>query len=492
MRRIWIIQLLLICNITFIYTQNGVVQFCNSGSNTQYINQAPICNNEPEILVFEDDFNGNSLDLTKWQIQVHKQGVFDDNTSSGYSSLNNVTVGGGICNITAKKETVYEKAIFWLNDNSILSDGMPNLRYFYETTANLWSRYKFGYGRYEIRCKISPNDGFWPAFWMFGTENNIGHEIDVFEFWDGDPSDHNMNLHRFANGSHIGSCLFDDNGTNFSTSYHTFTLIYDPYTIEWLVDGVSKRKAYKYVRVSNSGFFITGYNCGSISQGNYSLSNIFPEANMNIIFNMAIQEGSNKPSLSDFPANFEIDYIKYWRRNKCNGSVFQTDITNIDLGYNDKIIGTNIDLRGNFTLITPQKIEALARDGITLGPGFATNGNEFNGRIDQSICAGITARNKSNQENTTISNLKSVDFNGVYLNTSIFDFQIKDHTVNTQNPVKVQIIDIVGKIIFELEDIVIDKFVIDFNNHSNGIYLMNILDSYENQVLISKKIILNK
>lgn len=48
---------------------------CNLSEQIYIFSEPPECNNSPWILKFEDNFEGNSLDLSKWELQAHMQGI---------------------------------------------------------------------------------------------------------------------------------------------------------------------------------------------------------------------------------------------------------------------------------------------------------------------------------------------------------------------------------------------------------------------------------
>lgn len=63
-------------------------------------------------LVFEDNFDGTNLDLSKWQIQPYQQGATHNpnDMTLEYNSTDNVTIANGLCYIVAKNRrtsTVY-------------------------------------------------------------------------------------------------------------------------------------------------------------------------------------------------------------------------------------------------------------------------------------------------------------------------------------------------------------------------------------------------
>ena len=79
------------------------------------------CNNDSWVLVYEDNFNGNTLNLSRWEIQSWGQGALYGNggASREYNTLDNAIVSDGILKIIAKKETVLRRAISWKPDDEI-------------------------------------------------------------------------------------------------------------------------------------------------------------------------------------------------------------------------------------------------------------------------------------------------------------------------------------------------------------------------------------
>ena len=319
---------LLVVLCSFGGNSNSYSQVC--GAQKVVVVNDGKCNDSPWVLHFEDEFNGDFLDTTKWEVQAWAQGTFLDADSQEYNSLDNTTVVNGKLSIIAKKETVVRKAVFWRDEDDILDDGLPNLRTYHYTSANLWTKTPFGYGKYEIRCKIPKGKGFWPAFWTFGGPR--WNEIDVFEFWNEKDCFGNYDPTRLSKNPHFnshydyhgnktnencGSDMFGPcgnwNGPDYSEDFHTFTMIWDNYSIEWYVDGKLLRRATKFTTVLGQPI-----DCNSLSAYQYYLLNhAFPQQELqHIIVNLAIQAREKGPDeTTPFPSAFEIDYILYYKRS---------------------------------------------------------------------------------------------------------------------------------------------------------------------------------
>ena len=86
-------------------------------------------------------------------------------------------------------------------------------------------------------------------------------------------------------------------------------MIWDGYNVEWYVDGELKRRSTKFYSILGQTLDCNDLKANSL----YLLNEGFPADEMNIIFNLAIENGKNSPNKSTpFPLEFIIDYIKFY------------------------------------------------------------------------------------------------------------------------------------------------------------------------------------
>lgn len=105
-------------------------------------------------LVWSDEFDGNSLNTSKWHHQTI--GIVNGGWANGElqhytDSPTNSFVANGNLHIVAKKETI--------NQNGV------DRNY---TSARLNSKFAFTYGRVDVKAKLPQGDGTWPAIWTLG------------------------------------------------------------------------------------------------------------------------------------------------------------------------------------------------------------------------------------------------------------------------------------------------------------------------------------
>ena len=299
------------------------------------------CNEATYVLIFEDEFNGTTLDSNKWNIV---QGVVRDpqhEHEQQWYSDDNIDVSDGTLKLKATKEPVFQKTY------SIWEDIGPvtytqNFEY---KSASIESKHKFETGIVEMRCKVPKGVGFFPAFWLYGggPPNEYGmndfSEIDIWEMWNphhditGELQTNRLaeevyfNIHHYdpGTGGNVNCPGFFYDGTDFSQDFHTFTCVWDGYKIEWYIDGDLKYRVTRWLTVQGQQV-----DCSSLAAfGQYLVNRQFPDDPMNIIANFAIssEPGSGAPDASSiFPANFEIDYIKYWQQPSELIAVFEYDI----------------------------------------------------------------------------------------------------------------------------------------------------------------------
>ena len=305
---------------------------CGGGINILPVQDVNLCNDSEWVLVFEDNFDGDSLDLSKWQ-NILYPGSLQGGADQNVVTLRNAVVEDGILTLIAKPEHVQELVITYLDSNEILSDGLPNYRWFEYTAALIQSTQWYSYGYFEASCKIPAGKGIGSAMWMFGDykdqyNNTIQQEIDMFEFSENKPKVVNMNVH------HDGDvCPQKHRGPDYSNSFHTYSLLWEPYKIEWYVDGDLIRRYPRYYQYGSD------VGCRLNAWQPYQ-ETPFPKESIGLIFNISVDNrDGNKPDASThFPCKFQIDWVRYYMRediiNQGKGDVlFSKVYPNPNMGY---------------------------------------------------------------------------------------------------------------------------------------------------------------
>ncbi len=174
------------------------------------------------------------------------------------------------------------------------------------TSARLKSVGKFAtqYGRVEARMKLPRGQGFWPAFWMLGE--NIGivgwpecGEIDIMEVLGHQTGILYGTLHGPGSGGGYskGSSLTLPAGGSLSDAYHLFAIEWTPDRVDWWLD--------------ETKYFSAGK--PDLASGNRWVLNNSP---FHLLLNFAV--GGTWPGNPDgttvFPAEFRIDYVRYYPR----------------------------------------------------------------------------------------------------------------------------------------------------------------------------------
>lgn len=497
-----------VCVFLTLSLKSQIISYnCNEYEKSVVLIEDGKCNTNPFILVFEDNFDGTKLDSTKWNSII---GVVRDQNhekEKQWYTSGNIEVNNGILKLISKKEALYGKC-FDIWENNELKTYCQNFNY---TSAEIDSKYKFGYGKFEIRCKIPKGKGFFPAFWMYGGP--IWNEIDVFEFWNKYDATHNLDLNR-STKVHNMNLYYDYNsdgsgencpksykGVDFSREFHVFSVVWTPYKVEWYVDDDLKR-------VSTLFHSITGQivDCNSIlANEQYILYQAFPKNPMNIIANLAIQSGIESPDeTTAFPSSIEIDYIKYYKQIACNQTINILDVSDLNLSsevYN-VIVGTTIHISGDVSLQSGQQLEVIASDQIEIESGFTSEaGSVFVARIDNNICSDVSGINihpspAYNKENNILSTEEFSDqafFFDDYSNQikpSIKPNPCKDkffvESFSLNQTYTFQCTNIEGRHI-DIHPIVMgDKIEIDLSNYSSGMYFLKMIGDDNLDVILFK------
>lgn len=134
---------------------------------------------------WQDEFDKpGAPDPAKWGYDLGGDGWGNNELQFYTDSLENASVADGVLTITAKEKKRNGRAY---------------------TSARLVSKGKgdFLYGRFEIRAKLPPGRGTWPALWMLPTDQAYGGwpksgEIDIMEHVGYDPNRVHITMHTQA------------------------------------------------------------------------------------------------------------------------------------------------------------------------------------------------------------------------------------------------------------------------------------------------------
>lgn len=176
-------------------------------------------------LIWEDTFDGDSLNLDDWNIEVHEPGWVNSELQEYTTSPANTYVKDGMLVL---------KPIKAMDDSGKVS----------YTSGRVSTQYKhdFTYGIFEARLRVPAGKGFLPAFWLMTTsEEQHGQwprcgEIDIMEILGHDTRTNYGTIHYgIPHQQKQGMCTLDTG--SFSEEFHTFALKWEPGRLSWYVDG---------------------------------------------------------------------------------------------------------------------------------------------------------------------------------------------------------------------------------------------------------------
>ncbi len=183
-----------------------------------------------QTLVWSDEFDGNSVDTSKWEFQTGDGcdiGLcgWGNNELQSYQEAN-ATVADGVLSITAKKQRI--KSAQYTS---------ARLR-----TANMPASGEWTNGRFEARIKTPEGAGLWPAFWMLPTDPAVGWpmsgEIDILESTGQASMLAHGTIHYgdpWPNNDFTGAHILKQ-PDKWSDDFHVYAVEWDAFEIRWYVD----------------------------------------------------------------------------------------------------------------------------------------------------------------------------------------------------------------------------------------------------------------
>ncbi len=304
----------------------------------------PECKHDAWLLAFEDNFDGEKLDLQHWKLPYQgvlqgfdftsfggKEWYANTGTTPALSADSNIQVKDGILHLVAQREKKPIVGTFVVDWSTTPPKAVTDTFHF--SSAWIETNEHYGYGRYETRCKIPKGKGMWPAFWMFSGKEGFNLEIDIFEFWnessclglyDEDRLSKNPHWNIHSNQlipPHDLTCPTDQYKPcqkwpkiGYDEEFHVFSFEWDYYKMQWFIDGVLMRTTYHFL--TKKGIPI---DCNSKIKNKHTIQEAYfwPQTeSMGVLLNLAVQHGKNRePNPEDiFPKSFEIDYFRYYKQ----------------------------------------------------------------------------------------------------------------------------------------------------------------------------------
>ncbi|MCX6238943.1 MAG: glycoside hydrolase family 16 protein [Bacteroidia bacterium] len=242
-------------------------------------------------LVWSDEFTGNQLDTSKWNVLVREQSKHNE---LQYYVPGEVYVENGVLRIRSRVRKFGSQEY---------------------TSGRLDTKGKFApvYGRFEIRAKLPAGKGLWPAHWLYpqnrdwqmetimadavanGKEGFIPEErpwyseIDIMEFLGHEPNILYGTLHYYTfNGQKRSSSGKWSGAVDYTKDFHIYALEWEPDSMRWYIDG-------QLLHVSTDGI---------------------PHTPHYLILNTAIGGSwpGNPDSTTTFPRFHDIDYVRIFHK----------------------------------------------------------------------------------------------------------------------------------------------------------------------------------
>lgn len=200
-------------------------------------------------LVFEDQFDKGYLDTTCWsRIGLFTSPLWKIPVKEWKSAINwrryitatdNRVVGFDVQNIMLKGI---------INPDSLTGDPRPYL------TGGIysWHKFAFQYGRIEVKAKLDPAYGAWPAIWMLPDKKIGNGEMDLMERLNHDEwvhqTTHNVYIDRLKQNNPKASAKPKINPDD----YNVYSVSWYPDKLVYAVNGV---ESYTYPKVEGAGTF---------------------------------------------------------------------------------------------------------------------------------------------------------------------------------------------------------------------------------------------
>lgn len=242
-------------------------------------------------LVWNDEFNGDTLNRNDWNVEQHEAGWVNAELQEYVDTEENIYLEDG-------------KLVLMPKQTYDVATG----KYSY-TSGRISTQNKqtFTYGKFEARLKVPEGKGYLPAFWLMANdENTYGQwprcgEIDIMEVLGDKPAQEHGTIH-YGNPHQEQQGTYTLAKGDFSDDFHVFTCEWEPGKITWYVDGKKFHEVTDWYSATEGG-------------GTISYPAPFDQP-FYVILNLAVGgTWVGYPDNARFEAQpYEIDYVRVYQK----------------------------------------------------------------------------------------------------------------------------------------------------------------------------------
>ena len=241
-------------------------------------------------IVWQDEFDKDSLDLTKWSREIGGHGWGNNELQFYTDSDSNSYVENG--NLILKAQVVPQGI-----------GSSKGLRYYSSARLRTFGKGDWKYGRIEVKAKVASGQGIWPAIWMLPTDWLFGGwpssgEIDIMEHVGYDLGVVHGSVHTEAYNHKINTQRSSARKiANVDTEFHVYSIIWDKDKISFFIDDV------QYFLFEND------------QQGNYKT---WPfDQRFHLLINIAVGGDwpGNPDNSTNFPRKMLVDYVRVYEKS---------------------------------------------------------------------------------------------------------------------------------------------------------------------------------
>lgn len=242
-------------------------------------------------LVWEEQFEGDKLNLDDWNVELHEVGWVNSEWQEYIDSPETIYLKDGKLCI---------RAIQTVDENGKASYVSGRI-----ATQN---KHDFTYGIFEARLKVPKGKGLLPAFWLMTTdEEKYGvwprcGEIDIMEVLGQEPATNYGTIHYGIPHEQSQEKVTLEQGS-FSDAFHTFQFEWEPGKLSWYVDG-------------ELFYTVSDWYCAREEEGEIPFPAPFDHP-FYILLNLAVGGTwvGYPDETTDFEnAVYEIDYVKVYQK----------------------------------------------------------------------------------------------------------------------------------------------------------------------------------